>query len=167
MIIYIPYESTSHRGAVERLGEETFDSEYSQFFRIALRDAKSNLSIIALCGRKMVGVALCAPARFFRHLDVTELAYLMVHPDFRGQGIGSTLLDKVKMMSPAVVLEVSHSNPDAERLYKKHGFIHWRNLYTKANGGYLMGWSRQRHERMLRLRSREHLPGDGIVAPST
>ena len=160
MITYIPYESTSHRGAVERLGEETFDSEYIHFFQIALRDADSKYSIIALSGRKIVGVALCAQARFFRHLDVIELAYLMVHPDFRGQGIGSTLLEKVKMMSPAVILEVSYTNPAAERLYKRHGFDNWRNLYTKATGGYLMGWSKQRHERMLRLRSRERPPTD-------
>lgn len=164
MITYTSYTSPNHHTAVQRLGEETFDQTYSHEFRNVLRDADSE-SIIALNKRQVVGFALLHRRRFFRHLDAIELAYLVVHPDFQGQHIGSTLLQKVKEMSPTVVLEVSYDNPEAERLYRRHGFETWRNLYTKANGGYLMGYSTERHERMLRLRGYQSPQLDGIAAP--
>jgi len=162
MITYVSYQPHYH-SAVQKLGEETFDSTYAHEFRAALRDADPE-SIVVLHKRQVVGFALLAKARLFRHLDCTELAYLVVHPDFQGHGIGSTLLQKVKMMSPNVILEVSYYNPDAERLYRRHGFEYWRHLGNKTNGGYLMGYSSERHERMLRLRSREHPPADGTAA---
>ena len=162
---YTPYKS-HHYNAVQKLGEETFDATYIHEFRKTLRDADP-MSIVVLHKRHVVGFALLQHTRFFRHLDAIELAYLVVRPEFQGQHIGSTLLQKVKMMSPSVVLEVSYDNPDAERLYRRQGFETWRHLYTKANGGYLLGWSRQRHEQMLRLRSRQSPPADEIAAPST
>ena len=153
MSTYTPYKP-HHHDAVQRLGEETFDNTYIHEFRAAVRDADPQ-SIIVLNKRQVVGFALLRHTRVFRYLDTIELAYLVVRPDFQGQHIGSTLLQKVKMMSPNVILEVSYDNPDAERLYRRHGFETWRHLYTKANGGYLLGWSKQRHELMPRLRSHQ------------
>ena len=161
MSTYTPYKP-HHHNAVERLGEETFDDTYIHEFRAALRDTDPK-SIVVLNKRQVVGFALVRHTRMFRYLDTIELAYLVVHPDFQGQGIGSTLLQKVKMMSPNVILEVSYYNPDAERLYRRHGFETWRHLHTKANGGYLLGWSKQRHELMPRLRSHQSLPADGTT----
>jgi ribosomal protein S18 acetylase RimI-like enzyme len=165
MSTYTPYKP-HHHTAVERLGEETFDNTYIHEFRAAVRDADPK-SIVVLNNRQVVGFALLRHTRMFRYLDTIELAYLVVHPDFQGKQIGSTLLQKVKMMSPNVILEVAYDNPAAERLYRRHGFETWRHLYTKANGGYLLGWSKQRHELMPRLRSHQSLPADGITAPST
>ena len=164
MSTYTSYKPHYH-DAVQRLGEETFDNTYIHEFRATLRDADPT-SIIVLDKRKVVGFALLANKRVFRHLDVTDLAYLVVHPDFQGKGIGSALLQKVKEMSPAVILEVSYDNSDAERLYRRHGFETWRHLYTKANGGYLLGWSKQRHEQMLRLRSHQSPQEDGKAVQS-
>jgi len=165
MSTYTPYKPHHHH-AVERLGEETFDNTYIHEFRAAVRDADPK-SIVVLNNRQVVGFALLRHTRMFRYLDTIELAYLVVHPDFQGKQIGSTLLKKVKELSPNVILEVSYDNPAAERLYRRHGFETWRHLYTKANGGYLLGWSKQRHELMPRLRSHQSLPVDGTTAPST
>ena len=153
MITYVSYQPHYH-SAIEKLGEETFDNTYIHEFYKTLRDADPQ-SIIVLNKRQVVGFALLRHTRIFRYLDTIELAYLVVHPDFQGKQIGSTLLQKVKMMSPNVILEVSYDNKDAERLYRRHGFETWRHLYTKANGGYLLGWSKQRHELMPRLRSHQ------------
>jgi len=163
--IYTTYKP-HHYNAIEKLGSETFDTTYEDEFRTALRDTDPE-SIVVLNRRQVIGFALLRHTRLFRHLDAIELAYLVVHPDFQGQKIGSTLLQKVKEMSDAVVLEVSYDNPNAEHLYKRQGFEPWRHLYTKANGGYLMGWSKQRHERILRLRSHQSPPQDGTEAPLT
>jgi len=165
MSTYTPYKPHHHH-AVERLGEETFDNTYIHEFRAAVRDADPK-SIVVLNNRQVVGFALLRHTRMFRYLDTIELAYLVVHPDFQGKQIGSTLLKKVKELSPNVILEVSYDNPAAERLYRRHGFETWRHLYTKANGGYLLGWSKQRHELMPRLRSHQSPPADGTTAPST
>jgi len=165
MSTYTPYKP-HHHNAVERLGEETFDNTYIHEFRAAVRDADPT-SIVVLNNRQVVGFALLRHTRMFRYLDTIELAYLVVHPDFQGKQIGSTLLKKVKELSPNVILEVSYDNPAAERLYRRHGFETWRHLYTKANGGYLLGWSKQRHELMPRLRSHQSLPADDTTAPST
>ena len=165
MSTYTPYKP-HHHNAVERLGEETFDNTYIHEFRAAVRDADPK-SIVVLNNRQVVGFALLRHTRVFRYLDTIELAYLVVRPDFQGQHIGSTLLQKVKELSPNVILEVSYDNPDAERLYRRHGFETWRHLYTKANGGYLLGWSKQRHELMPRLRSHQSRQADGTTAPST
>jgi len=165
MSTYTPYKPHHHH-AVERLGEETFDSTYIHEFRAAVRDADPK-SIVVLNNRQVVGFALLRHTRMFRYLDTIELAYLVVHPDFQGKQIGSTLLKKVKELSPNVILEVAYDNQAAERLYRRHGFETWRHLYTKANGGYLLGWSKQRHELMPRLRSHQSLPADGTTAPLT
>ena len=157
------YYKPQYHDAVKRLGDETFDNTYAEEFAETLEEADST-SIVVLNKQKVVGFAILRPTRLFRYLDATELAYLVVHPDFQGQKIGSTLLQKVKEMSSTVVLEVSYYNPNAERLYRRHGFETWRNLHTKANGGYLMGWSKQRNEQILRLRSHQSQPQDEIVA---
>jgi ribosomal protein S18 acetylase RimI-like enzyme len=162
MSTYTPYKP-HHHNAVERLGEETFDDSYIHEFRAVVRDADPK-SIVVLNKRQVIGFALLRHTRMFRYLDTIELAYLVIHPDFQGKGIGSTLLQKVKMMSPNVILEVAYDNPAAERLYRRHGFETWRHLYTKANGGYLLGWSKQRSELMPRLRSHQSLQSDDTVA---
>ena len=161
MFSYVSYDPISHYRAIEKIGEQIFYDPHD--FRQALRDA-SRTSIVALSHRKVVGFALLANTRVFRHLDAIDLTYLAIHPDFQSQGIGSTLLSKVKMMSPAVVLHVSYSNPNAERLYRRHGFEPWRAMFTKKNGGYLMGYSKQQHEQRLRLRGHQSPQSDGTTA---
>ena len=76
----------------------------------------------------------------------------MAHRDFQGQGIGSSLLKMVKEMGNGVFLEVSYDNPNAERLYRKHGFETWRWMGGKKDGSYILGWSRVREERVATLR---------------
>ena len=162
MFSYVSYNPVSHHSAIEKIGEQIFDDPYD--FRQALRDA-SRTSIVALNKRKVVGFALLENTRVFRHLDAIDLTYLAIHPDYQSQGIGSTLLTKVKMMSPNVILHVSYDNPNAERLYRRHGFEPWRALFSKANGGYLMGYSKQQHEQRLRLRGHQSPQLDEITAP--
>jgi ribosomal protein S18 acetylase RimI-like enzyme len=56
--------------------------------------------------------------------DTPELS-IVVRPEYRGQGIGTLLLQRVladaNSLYPAVSLSVSNANP-AIRLYKRHGF---------------------------------------------
>jgi ribosomal protein S18 acetylase RimI-like enzyme len=61
---------------------------------------------------------------------------LYVRPGYRGEGLGTRALDAAVSAcrshgALAVRLEVDHSNPDAERLYRRVGFaVHERNLMS-------------------------------------
>jgi ribosomal protein S18 acetylase RimI-like enzyme len=56
--------------------------------------------------------------------------------NFRGKGVGSILLDKLKAESESVNLSVYKTNFGAIRLYEKHGFA-----VTKDDGMYIeMEW---------------------------
>ena len=60
--------------------------------------------------------------------DVLHLDTLAVHPDARGQGIGTQLVDAVVALANAedkrfVTLEVADINPRAKRLYERLGFV--------------------------------------------
>jgi ribosomal-protein-alanine N-acetyltransferase len=61
-------------------------------------------------------------------MDQGELANLAVHPEFRGQGLGSRLLDRVladarDLGIESLFLEVRESNEKAQRLYARRGFV--------------------------------------------
>ena len=157
MFCLTAYDPSVHHDTIRDLGQDAFTQEFWDIFSDTLKEADQE-SLVVLNNSKVVAFALLARQNKFglplgaQNTDCLELAYLVVDPAFQGQGIGSTLLQKVKELSPLVILEVSHSNPDAERLYTRHGFERWRRLYTEPNHGYLMGWSRTRESRLATLR---------------
>lgn len=56
------------------------------------------------------------------------LGHLGVSPSLRGQGLGSALVDHLLAVKPAaadgpVILDVATTNPDAQRLYRRLGFV--------------------------------------------
>ena len=71
-------------------------------------------------------------------LDEGEIANIAVQPDFRGQGIGRTLLQSVTeaaaaRRASALYLEVRDSNEPARAMYSAHGFVQVgrRNRYYR------------------------------------
>jgi ribosomal protein S18 acetylase RimI-like enzyme len=56
------------------------------------------------------------------------LGHLGVSPSLRGKGLGSALVDHLLAVRPAgaggpVILDVAATNPDAQRLYQRLGFV--------------------------------------------
>ena len=86
--------------------------------------------------------------------DVLHLDTLIVHPDVRGQGIGTQLVDAVVALAIAegkrfVKLEVEDINPRAKRLYERLEFVEdkfeklpwpWRVAFA-FSGSYRMSKS--------------------------
>ncbi len=73
-------------------------------------------------------------------LDEAHIATLAVHPDYRGKGIASNLLEVLlveafKRGARRVMLEVRASNYKALSLYKGYGFkvVHHRRRYYRDN----------------------------------
>ena len=165
MYIFSEYKSHFHN-AVLSLGESVFNDDCHDIFRESLRDADPH-SIVALSGRTVIGFALLSVGRCRRSLPAgIEVAFLGVHNEYQGQGIGSALLQKVKELNyEHIWLEVSTENDGARALYERHGFVVWAGRGWGDWKGYVMGYSTQRHGWLPRLRSHGHPRADEIVAP--
>jgi ribosomal-protein-alanine N-acetyltransferase len=73
-------------------------------------------------------------------LDEAHIATLAVHPDYRGKGIASSLLEALlveafRRGARRAMLEVRASNFKAQSLYKNYGFevVHRRRQYYRDN----------------------------------
>ena len=83
---------------------------------------------LAMHGDQAVGVAICFVGfSTFRALPLLNVHDLAVHRDFRGQGIGTRLLDAaeqeaIRLGCCRLTLEVQHANANARRLYERVGF---------------------------------------------
>ncbi len=65
--------------------------------------------------------------------EETILHKIMVHPDFRGQGIGSALMKQaLQSATKVVLLTVNPDNTPAVRLYESFGF----QIRTRIDGYY-------------------------------
>ena len=70
-----------------------------------------------------------------------ELEYIWVHKDYRKNGIGSKLMDKMFSENVSnITLEVRKSNIDAIGLYEKYGFkvVSVRDNYYGSEDAFLM-----------------------------
>ena len=93
-------------------------------------------------------VGFCA---FWRILDELHINNLAVLPDYRRQGIGSALLDRVlaegqRLGAAHATLEVRQSNDAAVQLYERWGFRVAgvrRHYYTKPDEDALLLWRDQ------------------------
>jgi len=83
--------------------------------------------LLAMHGENFVGLANCFLAfSTFRAEPILNIHDLAVDPEYRGQGIGTQLLEAVDALARSeachvVTLEVRADNP-ARRLYLRHGF---------------------------------------------
>jgi len=73
-------------------------------------------------------------------LDEAHIATIAVHPEFRGQGIATRLMDSVmreafRLEARLATLEVREQNTAAQRLYQRFGFniVGLRPRYYKDN----------------------------------
>lgn len=78
-----------------------------------------------------------------RYENVGWIATICVHPDFRGQGIGSTLLNlcEKEMGMSRVKLSVRESNNSAVEMYIKAGYQHvgkWPKYYKGGENAVVM-----------------------------
>ncbi len=93
-----------------------------------LRDYPPTLVLLALLDERIVGIAVCFFGfSTFRARPLLNIHDLAVLPDFRGHGIGQSLLDEVEERARQhgccrVTLEVRTDNHRARRLYERFGF---------------------------------------------
>ncbi|RKD92873.1 GNAT family N-acetyltransferase [Mangrovibacterium diazotrophicum] len=94
-----------------------------------LREYPGYLGFLVKAGDRYAALANCN-----RNFSTFKAKYLInihdfiVHPDFRGQGVGQFLLDEIASYGERngycrVNLEVRHDNENAQKLYIKAGFV--------------------------------------------
>ncbi|HHV95125.1 MAG TPA: ribosomal protein S18-alanine N-acetyltransferase [Clostridiaceae bacterium] len=101
-----------------------------------IKDNKFAIYISALVNNKVVGYA-----GMWQIFDEGHITNIAVHPEFRKNGIGSKLLEKLIEISrekgiKKITLEVRKSNTAAKNLYYKYGFkdAGIRKYYYTDNG---------------------------------
>ena len=68
-----------------------------------------------------------------------HINWFFVHPDSRGQGIGDKLMAHLlTMLERGATLSVWSSNERAKSLYKKHGFLVYKEFYMNFQGQQLL-----------------------------
>lgn len=92
--------------------------------------------ITAVQDGKIVGYA-----GLWKVFDEGHITNIAVHPEFRGNGIGSILMEKLIELAKtegvtSMTLEVRRSNLAAQKLYAKYGFLPGgvRKAYYADNG---------------------------------
>ncbi|NLC77048.1 MAG: ribosomal protein S18-alanine N-acetyltransferase [Clostridia bacterium] len=81
-------------------------------------------------------------------IDEAHITTIAVHPDFRGQRLGKTLLEELMMRAvmlgaDKITLEVRPSNLPAQRLYRKVGFVPAglrKGYYTDTKEDAIIMW---------------------------
>jgi ribosomal protein S18 acetylase RimI-like enzyme len=93
-----------------------------------LRQHPTTLVFLAFDGEKPAGIAVCFLGfSTFAARPLINIHDLAVLPEYRGQGVGRLLLERVEAKGQALgccklTLEVRHDNHRAQRLYQKAGF---------------------------------------------
>ena len=101
--------------------------------------------VVAKCDDKVIGFA-----GVWIIVDEGHITNIAVHPEFRGNGIGSKLVEGLtdtckNLGCVALTLEVRSSNKIAQELYKKFGFeveATRENYYSDNNEDALIMWNR-------------------------
>jgi len=89
-----------------------------------------NKYLVAKEGGKIVGYM--GVEKISEEVHIVNMA---VHPDFRGEGVGKRLVEKILNHKEAFFLEVRVSNIAAQKLYGKYGFkvVGTRKKYYNDN----------------------------------
>lgn len=93
-----------------------------------LRQHPASMVFLAYDGAEPVGIAVCFVGfSTFAARSLINIHDLAVIPEYRGQGVGRTLLERVEARGRELgccklTLEVREDNDRAQRLYQKFGF---------------------------------------------
>jgi [ribosomal protein S18]-alanine N-acetyltransferase len=101
--------------------------------------------ICACCGDQLIGYA-----GMWHVCDEGHITNIAVHPEFRGNGAGSMLMEGLisaanELSIGALTLEVRRSNESAIALYKKYGFENdglRKAYYSDNNEDAIIMWKR-------------------------
>lgn len=114
------------------LPDEVIDNLTSRLSKVSGKQI-----LLAVSGEKVIGVAVCFEGfSTFSGRPLLNIHDLAVSAEYRGQGIGTLLLDAVaerarELGCCRVTLEVDTDNPGAKKLYERSGFVMTQEFWKK------------------------------------
>lgn len=113
-----------------------------------LRYPNKTVYLVARVGGRIVGYV-----GLWIIMDEGHITNIAVHPDYRGQGIGTRLLLFLIEVArsrgvTAITLEVRKSNVSAQKLYERMGFVPSgvrQGYYRDNNEDAIIMWRRERN----------------------
>ena len=103
-------------------GDKKADIQRALNYSFSNKEGKGGFVLMALKEKKIVGGVVVNDTGMAGYIPEHILVYIATHKEYRGNGIGTMLLEKVfQECSGDIALHVEYDNP-AVRLYKKVGF---------------------------------------------
>jgi [ribosomal protein S18]-alanine N-acetyltransferase len=129
--------------AIERIERRSYPTPWSRSMFAGELTKPSSISLGAFDGDLLVGYVIVS-----RYVDAWHVMNIAVHPENRGRGVASALLERlfettVNDMRRGYTLEVRISNERAIRLYERYGFKRRgvrRGYYTDNREDALIMW---------------------------
>ena len=78
----------------------------------------------------IIAFAIC---RFLKTKNLLSIDKIGVHPDYRGQNIGTELINQIKSNQTNIRIDVVSENTKAVKFYEKNGFIKTGNKILGSN----------------------------------
>ncbi|MBN2461663.1 MAG: GNAT family N-acetyltransferase [Candidatus Cloacimonetes bacterium] len=92
-------------------------------YALSTEKGKGGFIITAMDDVEVVGVVIINKTGMSEYIPENILVYIAVHKEYRGRGIGETLLKKtLERTDGDIALHVEHDNRTAISLYQKIGF---------------------------------------------
>ena len=136
--------------SIEKMKKEYIDAVYEidelsvpiPWSKASIEEEMNNILasfLVAKDDDRVIGFAMC-----WFIMDECHIGNVVVHPDYRKQGIASKLLDELlkgckEHGTNYLLLEVRASNENAQNLYKKYGFeelVVRKKYYKNPDGTY-------------------------------
>ncbi len=145
MLEYIN-EISKEKTFIRLQGEEISKDEEAKFLDLQLEKISKNLSVqlLVFCGEKLVGISgIEMKEKIEKHIGEFGIS---IAKDFRGEGIGSILMQCVLNEAKnnlselkIIILGIFANNDLAKDMYKKFGFLEYGNLPSgiKLENGYV------------------------------
>ncbi len=114
-----------------------------------LERTQNDLVLLARADGEYVGMAICFLGfSTFHAKTLINIHDFMVLENFRGQGIGGALLEKIETIAHdmnccKITLEVQENNTPARRLYRSFGF---KDSFLNIDAGSQLFMTKQSHQ---------------------
>ncbi|WP_457750627.1 GNAT family N-acetyltransferase [Thermococcus sp.] len=115
---------------------EEFSDPKEEILEAVYNALAGGFIVLAYYKDKLEGIAIVSKVNFETFFPRYHLSYIATRPEFRGKGIGTALLTKIKEITGGdISLHVELANHRAIRLYEKMGFKkkYYRMLYREGN----------------------------------
>jgi len=128
--------------------KKSFDDPYTLDMFVTLLESFPEGFRVYVIRERVVGYCVTYPVKQKRAMVIVSIA---VHPDYRDQGVGTSLLkDSISISSKLhrgkvidkIILQVAEENNAARSLYEKFGFKNQsliKNYYGRRKNGIEMG----------------------------